>query len=190
MAIDDAFVHFPELTTERLNLRQVQPQDAEDLFAIKSDLGVTSHYSQEPHQSLDDTRGWIGRLLAAYEQRQALFWCLRLKGQATVIGSCTFWNLGHGFHTAELGYELNQDYWQKGYMSEALLAVLEYGFAELDLNRVEAIPLAKNAASNKLLDKLGFTLGGHFAPTRILSWPIRRPALLWITKRRLVETGY
>lgn len=160
MPIDAAFAHFPVLTTERLILRQVQPEDADALFVIKSDLKVTSHYAQEPHQSLADTQGWIQRLQTAYDQRQALFWCLRLKGEDTAIGSCTFWNFGPGFHTAELGYELNRNYWQKGYMSEALLAALRHGFTELDLNRVEAIPLARNAASNKLLDKLGFTLEG------------------------------
>lgn len=83
MTIDAAFTHFPSLTTNRLHLRQIQPTDAEAIFAIESDLEVTRHYGQEPHQSLDDTQAWIRRLQASYDRREALFWGLTLKGEDT-----------------------------------------------------------------------------------------------------------
>jgi RimJ/RimL family protein N-acetyltransferase len=161
MTIDAAFTHFPSLTSRRLYLRQVVTADAEALFAIKSDAEVTRHYGQEPHQSLEDTLGWIHRLQADYQQRQALFWCLTLKGEEKMIGECVFWNFDRGFHCAEIGYELHPAYWQQGIMAEALSAVLTYGFNELGLHRIEANPLAENEHSRNLLLKLGFKYEGN-----------------------------
>ncbi|MGE5224437.1 MAG: GNAT family N-acetyltransferase [Omnitrophica WOR_2 bacterium] len=161
MNIDSAFTHFPTLTTSRLTLRQVRLSDADALFAIKSDPRVTSEYAQEPHQSLDDTRGWIQRLIKSYDQRDGLFWCLTLKGESNVIGGCPYWNFGPGFHSAEIGYELHPAYYRQGLMSEAITAILTYGFNELGLHRVEANPLARNTASKNLLLKLGFKYEGN-----------------------------
>jgi RimJ/RimL family protein N-acetyltransferase len=161
MTIEQAFTDFPSLPTQRLHLRQIRPTDDEALFAVKSQLEVTRRYGQEPHQSLDDTRAWIRRLQVSYEQRNALAWCMTLKGTDTLIGACMFWNFEAGFHGAEIGYELHQDYWQQGLMGEALSAILTYGFADLGLHRIEANPLAENTPSVGLLRKLGFTYEGN-----------------------------
>jgi ribosomal-protein-alanine N-acetyltransferase len=159
--IDAAFTLFPSITTERLRLRPIQTDDAEALFAIKSDLEVTRRYGQEPHGSLDETRAWIGRVQASAARRDALFWCLTLRGHETAIGACTLWNLDPSFHCAELGYELHRAHWGEGLMTEAASTVVAYGFTELGLHRIEACPLAGNPASGRLLLKLGFTREGN-----------------------------
>lgn len=160
MTADTAFAHFPALNTDRLHLRQVELTDAEALFAIKSDLEVTKHYGREPHQSLDDTRGWIQRLHDNYVSREAVFWCITLKGEDAVIGSCTLWNIDPDVHCGELGYELHPTYQRRGIMAEAVSAVLTWGFADLGLHRIEANPLDGNESSRSLLLKFGFTLEG------------------------------
>jgi len=161
MSLDAAFVRFPLLTTNRLHLRQIQPSDAEAFFAVKSDQVVTGCYGQEPHRSVDDTRAWIQRLQASYSRRECIFWCIALKPEDAVIGSCTFWNFGFDFRCAEIGYELHRAYWRQGIMAEATSAILRYGFTELELHRVEANPLARNEPSRGLLLKLGFTYEGN-----------------------------
>jgi ribosomal-protein-alanine N-acetyltransferase len=161
MTIEAAFTHFPSLTTDRLHLRKIQPADAEAFFAIKSDPEVTKLYGVEPHRSLDDTQGWIRRVMDSYEQRDGLFWCLTLKGGESPIGGVVFWNFSSDYKSAEIGYELHRAYWRQGLMSEAISPVLTYGFSELDLHRIEANPLAINAASWSLLLKLGFTFEGN-----------------------------
>ena len=70
MTIDTAFARFPSLTTDRLLLRQIQPGDAEALFAILSDDESMEFYGNEPHQSLDDTRELIRQIQARYAQRK------------------------------------------------------------------------------------------------------------------------
>jgi ribosomal-protein-alanine N-acetyltransferase len=161
MTIDAAFTHFPSLTTHRLHLRQIQPADAEALFAIKSDEKVTAVYGQEPHQSLDDTRALMQRLQALYEKREAIFWCITLKGEGTVIGSCTLFQFDADFQCAEIGYELHRAYWRQGITAEAVSAVLTYSFTELGLHRIDANVDAGNTPSRSLLLKLGFTFEGN-----------------------------
>lgn len=160
MTIDAAFTHFPSLITNRLNLRQIQPTDAEAIFAIKSDLEVTRHYGQEPHRSLDNTLAWMQRLQASYERHEVFAWGITLKGKDTVIGICTLWNFDPSFHCVEIGYELHPAYGRQGIMAEALSAILSCGFTELGLHRIEANPLVGNTPSSRLLLKLGFMYEG------------------------------
>jgi ribosomal-protein-alanine N-acetyltransferase len=160
MSVDAVFTEFPLLTTNRLFLRQLQPSDAEALFAIKSNVEVTKHYGQEPHKSIDDSLGWIQRLHESYAQRQDIAWCMTLAGEDRLIGVITLWNLDPGYHCGELGYELHPAYEKRGIMTEAVTAVLTFGFTDLGLHRVEATPFADNPASKNLLLKLGFTYEG------------------------------
>ena len=161
MGKDAVFARFPILTTERLRLRHLQQSDAEALFAIKSNLEVTGQYGQEPHQTIDDTLDWIQRIQASYERQEDLVWALTFKGEDTLIGAATLWNIDPGFHCAELGYELHPAYGKKGLMTEAVSTILTFGFTELELHRIEANPLAKNIASKNLLHKLGFMYEGN-----------------------------
>ena len=159
--IEAAFTQFPTLTTDRLRLRQIQPTDANALFAIRSDPEVTHPYGLEPHKSLDDTHALIQRLQTSYDRHDSIIWGITFKGEDTVIGSCCFWNFSSGFQCAELGYETNRCYWRKGITAEAVSAILLYGFTTLGLHRIEANPLARNTASRNLLLKLGFKYEGN-----------------------------
>ena len=161
MSIDDAFTQFPTLTTSRLQLRQLRSTDAEALFAMRSDAVGMEFFGQEPHKSIEETDRLIQRLQTFYEQRTSLFWCITLKGDDTVIGSCTFFSFGPSFHYAETGYELHRAYWRQGITSEAMSAVLTYGFTELGLHRIEADVAPDNIRSKNLLLKLGFTFEGN-----------------------------
>ena len=156
MSIDAAFSHFPALMTDRLLLRQLLPADAEALFAIKSDLEVTKHYGQEPHQSQAESLAWIQRRQDSFARRADIVWCLTLTGEDRLIGTCTLWNLDPGYHCGEVGYELHLVYGKQGIMREAVAAILTFGFSELGLHRIEATPFAENADSKNLLLKLGF----------------------------------
>nr|AUN37605.1 ribosomal-protein-S5p-alanine acetyltransferase [uncultured bacterium] len=160
MSVDAVFTAFPALTTERLHLRQLKPSDSKALFAIKSDPEVTKHYGQEPHQSVDETLWWIEGLKISYENRQDVAWCVTLKGDDTLIGACTLWNLDHGYHHGEIGYELHPAYERQGLMTEAVAAILTFAFNDLGLHRVEATPFADNPPSKSLLLRLGFTYEG------------------------------
>ena len=161
MTIDAAFTHFPTLTTSRLLLRQIQPSDAEALFAILSDEEAMKFYGSLPHRSLDESRQEITRSQEHYGQRESIRWGITLHGDDTLLGSCSLFHFDDGFHHAEIGYELNRTSWGQGITSEAVSAVLTYCFTELGLHRVEAIIDIANARSKGLLTKLGFTYEGN-----------------------------
>ncbi|MCA9908534.1 MAG: GNAT family N-acetyltransferase [Anaerolineae bacterium] len=160
MSIDAAFTQFPIFTTSRLRLRQLQPSDAEAMFAIKSNLVVTHAYGRTPHNSLDDTQAWMERIHGNYERREGLVWAVTFPDKDVVIGSVLLWNFDEDYRCGELGYELDPAFWRQGIMVEAVPVVLRYVFADLDLHRIEAVTSAENVPSSSLLLKLGFTLEG------------------------------
>ncbi len=161
MSIGRAFTHFPSLATSRLLLRQILPNDAEALFATFSDEETMRFTPHEPHRSLDEARAVIEKTQVYYTRRESIRWGITLKSEGSMIGSCSFHRFDRGFHRAETGYELNRTFWGQGIMTEAMSAILAYGFAELELHRVEAIIDIANRRSQSLLLKLGFTYEGN-----------------------------
>lgn len=161
MTIDAAFTSFPSLTTNRLILRPIQPTDAEDLYATLSDEEAMQFYGHEPHRSIYETHTLIEQIQARYARREAIRWGITLKGEDRVNGSCGFHHFDAGFQCAETGYELQRAFWGQGVMTEAMSAILTYGFDFLGLHRVEAIIDMANERSKGLLLKLGFTYEGN-----------------------------
>jgi RimJ/RimL family protein N-acetyltransferase len=161
MKIDAAFMEFPALTSQRLRLRQIRPDDADAFFATASDEETMRFIGHEPHRTIEDTHAYIQQQLARYAERSAIRWCITLGDDDRVIGSCSLHHFDDGYHRAEVGYQLNRAFWGQGIMPEAVSAVLTYGFTKLDLNRIEAIIDIANKRSKNLLLKLGFQYEGN-----------------------------
>lgn len=155
MTLEEVFAHPATLSTSRLRLRPVEMRDLTAMFSIKSDPEVTERYGNEPHGSVEQTRNWIIQVLDNRKKAASILWVISTD-EADAIGSVCFWNFSSDFRTAELGYELNRSHWGQRIMSEALPAVVKYGFEVMDLHRIEADPLVTNEPSKKLLLKLGF----------------------------------
>jgi ribosomal-protein-alanine N-acetyltransferase len=161
MTIEAAFTRFPELMTQRLRLRQIRPDDAEAFFAIFSDEETMKYYGHPPHSTLDKTRAWIMQVGARYAQHEAIRWGVTFADQDEIIGSCSFHHIAAHGQRVETGYDLNRKYWGQGVMTEAMSAVLTYGFGTLELHRIEAVIDIQNVRSKALLEKLGFTYEGN-----------------------------
>jgi ribosomal-protein-alanine N-acetyltransferase len=161
-AIDEMFEHFPHLETPHLILRQIEPRDAEALFATFSDAETMQFYDQLPHRTIEESRELIRKQQEWYARHQAIRWGITRKGDATneVIGSCGLFKFDEGGHYAETGYELRRAYWRQGIMTEALTSMLTFAFGTLGLHRVEAVIDDANGRSKGLLLKLGFTHEG------------------------------
>ncbi|MCX6651377.1 MAG: GNAT family N-acetyltransferase [Methanomassiliicoccales archaeon] len=149
-------------TTGRLRLRPMTMEDAKAMYHIKSDPLVTEGYGLNPHQRPEETAAWVERCVADRGQGTALTWAIELKEKGCVIGECCLWNIDQGSHRAELGYELHHAQWGKGLMVEALSPVLNFAFADMELHRVEAFPLATNRPSISILQKLSFVYEGTY----------------------------
>lgn len=147
---------FPIIETERLILRKLETTDINDLFEILSSERVTKYYGKYPMENLSEAEDLILKFHKAFEDQKSIRWGIELKETNRIIGTCGFhcWNKNH--FRAEVGYELGEAFWNKGYATEAICAILKYGFEFMELERIEAIVYPENKYSEKLLLNLGF----------------------------------
>ncbi|MEL7241931.1 MAG: GNAT family N-acetyltransferase [Cyanobacteria bacterium J06573_2] len=146
---------FPYLETKRLLLRDTTIKDAEAVFTVFSDSKVTQFHDIDTLTRIDDAITIIKRRKQGFESGRGIRWGIALKEDNYLIGSCGFTWIQE-LNAAEVGYELASQFWQQGIMSEALNAILKYGFESKGLEFIIAEIMLNNLASRKLLQKLGF----------------------------------
>jgi RimJ/RimL family protein N-acetyltransferase len=150
----------PTLHTERLRLRPFTDADADALFALHSNAHVLRYWDSPPWT--DPARA--ERFIAASGQLAADGSGARLAvdrlSDATFLGWCSLSRWNPDYRSAAIGYCLGEAAWGQGYATEAASAVLQWAFATLDLNRVQAETDTRNAASARVLEKLGFLREG------------------------------
>jgi RimJ/RimL family protein N-acetyltransferase len=154
-----------ELATPRLRLRPMDERDAAAHYAVFSDPEVTRYWSSAPWTTLDQARAHIAVAQAAYADGSGMRLGIELLETGELVGNASLHHFVDASRRCELGYALARAHWGRGYVSEALRALLDYGFTVLDLNRVEADIDPRNEASARVLDKLGFRKEG-FMPER------------------------
>lgn len=147
---------FPGLNTPRLLLRHLSPDDAKDIFRLRSDVRVSEYLDRQLCQSIDESAAFIEKINHGVKNHGWIYWAVCLTEKPELIGTICLWNFNMDKTKADLGYELIPEYQGKGYMSEAIKAVLDYGFNELKLREIEAEVDPANKASVKLLDKFNF----------------------------------
>jgi ribosomal-protein-alanine N-acetyltransferase len=152
---------FPQLETDRLLLRQVTPADTEAIFRIFSDDEVTRYYDLISFSSPEQAQRLIARLNERFEQGEGIRWGIFQKATGQLIGTCGYNGWVRTSYRASIGYDLARSAWGQGFMTEALQAVLRYGFDTLEINRVEALVLPGNVQSMRVLEKLGFQAEGN-----------------------------
>lgn len=150
---------FPALQTQRLSLVEIQRDHAAGMFNLLTDARVTEYYVVIPFKEEQDLLPVIERFKAQYSQQQGLRWAITLRDTGVFIGTIGFHHFSTG-HRAGVIYALSPEYWGQGYISEALSAVMKFGFEELGINRIEAEVMPGNAASEKVLAKNGFCCEG------------------------------
>lgn len=148
-------VSFPILTTERLVLRKLKPEDADDLYRYFSLDEVTEFLDLDTFQTVEQAGELIRIWNQRFEDGQGIRWGIALKEDDRLIGTCGFHHWMKAHYKAEIGYELSPEYWRKGIMTEAIGGILAFGFRVWGLNRIEAFIDPRNVASRKLLEKLG-----------------------------------
>src|SRR6266540_361385 len=150
------FNPFPALSTERLILRQITGEDAEEIFFLRSDTQVLQFLDRDPATSIDDAIQWIKTIQEGISNNEYIAWAMALKKEMKLIGTISFWNVKKEHYRAEIGYALHPLFQGKGLMQEAMTVVLDYGFKIMNLHSVEANVNPNNAASIKLLEKNNF----------------------------------
>ena len=156
MNLGVVFDTFPHLETERLLLRELRSGDAESLFAVLGDKEVAEFYDDEVFRDLSQAREQIEAWAAGFRDRRSVRWGISRVDQDELLGTCGYYGFHRLHKRAGIGYELARSFWRQGIMTEALNAILQFGFNRVGLNRIEAVVMPENEGSVKLLERLGF----------------------------------
>lgn len=158
--IADFLKQLPTIRTERLILRRFRPGDAADIFSYTSLEEVARYMTWEAHRSEADAEAFIQHTLEALAKGEPGAWAIEHLADGRVIGSCGISDCIEGFQSVALGYVLNPAYQGRGYMAEAVRAVVRTCFQDLGVNRVEALCVTENQASAHVAQRCGLRLEG------------------------------
>jgi RimJ/RimL family protein N-acetyltransferase len=148
------------LETERLILREWTLDDAPALFEICRDAEVMRYIGTgKPYKMLDEAEKFLDWAVAYQKANGFCRWALLEKSSGKIVGSCGY-AYTHEMPEPELGYLFARDVWGKGFATETARACLDYGFEKLAFREIIAITDLENVASQKVLEKIGFTRRG------------------------------
>lgn len=151
----------PRIEAERISLRHLEESDVDSLFEIFSDEETMLYWSSPPFEARADAEKYLADIHAHFRQKTLFQWGISLKETDRIIGTSTLYHYDEKNRRAEIGYALNRRFWRKGYVGEALNALIKFAFEEIDLHRIEADVDPNNAASIRVLEKLGFQKEGY-----------------------------
>lgn len=176
-----AFNNLP-LRTARLMLRPLREADADALFAIFSDHRVMRYWSTPPWATPAPGVAMITKDLAQ-TTTDHLRLGIELAQDARLIGTCTLFSINAVSRRAEIGYALGSSAWGQGYMHEALYSLIDFGFGQLNLNRIEADVDPRNGPSARALERHGFAKEGHLRERWIVGDEVSDTALYGLLRR-------
>ena len=152
------FTPFPVLETERLTLRALNLNDAKAIFGLRTNKEVNEFIDRKKPNNLSEARAFIDLISNLAINNKGIFWVMQSKSNNQLVGTIGLRNFEDEEDYAEIGYELDPVYQQRGFMSEAFQEVLSFGFKTLELKTVEAFTHQHNKASIILLEKQKFIL--------------------------------
>jgi [ribosomal protein S5]-alanine N-acetyltransferase len=155
------FNPFPILESGRLLLRQLSINDADEVFSLRSNPHTMKYIPRPLAKTKSDAIEHIELIQSKIKDNTAINWAISLKGEQKMIGIIGLYRIYPENHRAEIGYMSLPEKWGKGYTTEAIRSVLDYGFCEMGLNSIEAIIDPNNLPSGRVLVKNGFIKEGH-----------------------------
>lgn len=169
------FDSFPILKTQRLTLRPIKEEDVDAYRALLADPEVTALTDIPDSPNLKQSQRLITWMMGLWDKQKGCAWALERHPSTTgseaetanFIGAIRINRIAKKERYGTVGYELAKAYWQQGFMTEALRAVVTQAHNNFELNRLEAWTLPGNAASDKVLLKCGFQ---HEGTLRQKAW--------------------
>ena len=161
------------LETERLIMRPLQESDVEEIFAMRSDEEIM-RFIREP-QGRDESLGWIRLVSERWSDEKLGFCAVIEKSTDKFLGWCGIWRLQET-DEFEIGYAIEKQNWGKGFATEAAGKFMQYGFEELNAEKLVAVARPENSASRRVMEKLGmkFVKVGKFYNQMLVQYAISR----------------
>ncbi len=149
-----------KLSTARLTLRPLCTDDAAPLFAMYSDVQFMRYWSFPVMKRFEQVVDYVARRMQGSATDTEIVWIVELAETREAIGICSLFNVEMASKRAEIGFGLQRPFWGRGYISEAVRAVVDSAFDVLDMHRIEAEIDPRNGASARVLERLGFVREG------------------------------
>jgi [ribosomal protein S5]-alanine N-acetyltransferase len=149
-------IAFPVIKSKHLILRRLVPEDRKAVFILRNDEQVSMFINRTIMTSETEAAAFIEKIWSNGDLGPDVFWAICLNNQPDLIGTICLWNFSEDRILAELGYELFPAFQGRGLMSEAVKAVLDYGFNDRGLTTIEAFTHKDNMRSKKMLAKFQF----------------------------------
>lgn len=173
----------PTIETPRLRLRWLTPGDVPALFVVFSDPDVCRYWSRSPMTDLAEAAALQAEIARGFADRTLFQWGIAERTADRVVGTCTLWRLSGEHRRAEVGFALASSVWRRGYLAEALPALLAFAFTELGLERIEADTDPRNARSIHVLEREGFQREGYLRERYHVAGEVQDTALYGLLKR-------
>jgi len=153
---------FPSLETARLVLDQTKPSDIEAIVTYAGNKNITDNTRTMPYPYFEeDAVRWIHMMNEGFKNKDQYAFAIRQKTDGLFVGGIGL-IIDTSNNRAELGYWLAEPFWNQGFITEGVQAILQFGFDVLNLNKIIAVYLNTNEASGKVMVKNGMVKEGEF----------------------------
>lgn len=150
-----------KIETERLILRRFQYTDDDAMLKYWiSDPKIQSLYSEPVYGTKQEVKELLDNYISSYEKNDFYRWAITLKETDECIGQIAYFSVDHHNHFAEIEYCIGSLFQRKGFATEATKAVIQYGFDQINLHKVQICHKSINLPSRKVIEKCGFTYEG------------------------------
>lgn len=156
------FTPFPNLETNRLNLRRLTSTDVNEILALRSNPEIMKFIPRPLITTQEEALEFISAMDTNVNNNSVINWAITTKENDQLIGMIGYYRMKPENYRAEVGYILSAEYHGQGIMTEALQRVVQFGFEEMGLNSIEAVIDPENYGSEKVVLKNNFVKEGHF----------------------------
>ncbi|TWE13346.1 RimJ/RimL family protein N-acetyltransferase [Rudaeicoccus suwonensis] len=151
----------PDLRTERLHLRPFRESDGEELFSLMTDRDVLRYWDEPAWSNQERATRFIDKCHAMSADDVGVRVVVERLDDGAFLGWCSVSRWNPDFRSAAVGFCFAKPSWGHGYATEVVLAMLDWAFDALDLNRVQAELDTRNLACARVLEKSGFVREGR-----------------------------
>ena len=155
------FIGTPKIETNRLILRRMELSDAQKAFDHwLSDERVSDNRVNAAHKIVSETVDRVTKIVNDYTSEEFCWWAIERKADSKLIGEIDLYDFDKTTGNCEVSYTIGYDWWNQGYGTEALRAVLEFGFQYMNVHKISAACNTDNPASGKVMGKAGMEQEG------------------------------
>ena len=155
------FTGTPKIETKRLILRKFEMADGQIAFDHwLSDERVADNRISPAQKSVSETMERVSKIVTQYENKAFCYWAIELKETGELIGEIDLYDFNSATDNCEVSYSIGYRWWNQGYGTEALRAVVEFGFRTMNIHKISAAHNTDNPASGKIMRKVGMEQEG------------------------------